>query len=511
MELLLNILFVDDDTDIIELYHMALQNESINIYTASNGFDACKTAEGCKIDIAFLDLMMPGLDGIETFSRLKAIDPDMDVVMLTAYGSIESAVEAMRKGAYDYLHKPLEIDKLKTTIRNIIQKRQLSFNLDKKIAELSAIHEATRILSSTTDFDDLALVIMGTIVRVMHADEGMLMLLDKATDELYIKIGKGISEEIVSQQRIKRGEDVSGWVLEQNEPAIIAGNNITADPRFIKVTKHPEVISSIYVPFQVRDEAAGVLVINRTKSRIIFNMDDLILTSIFATEIGSAIERSSTYATLEEKMVELIDLNTKLKELFLNTVKALSSAIDAKDPYTMGHSSQVQRHVIAIASEMNFPSDEKNLMGIIGLLHDIGKIGIKDGVLTKPGVLEQDEWEQIKKHPSIGSEIIKHIDMFEDVSEIILCHHERYDGKGYPCGLKGEQIPLKSRILSVADAFDAMVSKRPYRDSMPREKAIMEIKSGSGTQFDPNIVAFFLRVLEKEDMAIKAIENMDMP
>ncbi len=508
MELLPNILFVDDDTDILELYHITLQNETINIYTAPNGFDACKTAERCKIDVAFIDLMMPGLNGIETFQRLKDINPDIDVVMLTAYGSVESAVDAMKKGAYDYLHKPLEIDKLKTTIKNIIQKRQLSFNLDKKIAELSAIHEATRILSSTTDFDDLASVIMSTIVRVMHADEGMLMLLDKTDDELYIKIGKGISEEIIREQRIKRGEDVAGWVLEQNEPLLMAGNNIAADPRFIKVTKRQEILSSIYVPFQIRDDAAGVLVINRTKSRIIFNMDDLMLTSIFATEIGSAIERSSTYATLEEKMAELIDLNAKLKDLFLNTVKALSSAIDAKDPYTMGHSSQVQRHVIAIANEMDFPQDEKNLMGIIGLLHDIGKIGIKDGVLTKPGVLEQDEWEQIKKHPSIGSEIIKHIDMFEDVSEIILCHHERYDGKGYPCGLKGEQIPLKSRILSVADAFDAMVSKRPYRDSMPREKAIMEIKAGSGTQFDPHVVVFFLQVLKKEDMAIRAIEDL---
>lgn len=507
MEPLPNVLFIDDDMDILELYRIALQDESITIHTVSNGFDACKIAEGCMIDIAFIDLMMHGLDGIETLKRLKGIIPNIDVVMLTAHGSVGSAVEAMKEGAYDYLNKPIEIDKLKTTIKNIIQKRQLSFNLDKKMAELSAIHEATRILSSTTDFDDLASVIMGTIVRVMHADEGILMLLDKASAELYIKIGKGINEDIIKHQRIKRGEDVAGWVLEQNEPLIVS-NNIANDPRFINVTKRTEIQSSIYVPFQVRDEVVGVLTINRTKLRIPFTMDDLMLTSIFATEIGSAIERSITYATLEEKMAELIELNAKLKELFLNTVKALSSAIDAKDPYTMGHSSQVQRHVIAIANEMNFPPDEKNLMGIIGLLHDIGKIGIKDGVLSKPGVLEQDEWEQIKKHPSIGSEIIKHIDMFDDVSEIILYHHERYDGKGYPYGLKGKQIPLKSRILSVADAFDAMVSKRPYRDSMPREKAIMEIQSGSGSQFDPDVVASFLRVLEREDMAIKAIEDL---
>ncbi|MFH1860322.1 MAG: HD domain-containing phosphohydrolase [bacterium] len=507
MELLPNILFIDDDTDILEIYQLAFQNEGITIHTVSNGFDACKVVEGCRMDIVFIDLMMPGLNGIETLKRLKGIDPDIDVVMLTAYGSVESAVEAMKEGAYDYLHKPFEIDKLKTTIKNILQKRHLSFNLDKKIAELSAIHEATRILSSTTDFNDLSGVIMGTIVRVMHADEGRLMLLDKETDELYIKIGKGINEEIVKTQRIKRGEDVAGWVLNQNEPLLIVGNTFD-DPRFTNVIKRPEVLSSVFVPLQMRDEVNGILSMDRTKTRVSFTMDDLILTSIFAAEIGGAIERSKTYATLEEKMTELIGLNIKLKELFLNTVKALSSAIDAKDPYTMGHSSQVQKHVLDIASEMNFSSDEKNLMGIIGLLHDIGKIGIKDGVLTKPGVLEKDEWEQIKKHPTIGAEIIRHIDMFNDVSEIILYHHERYDGNGYPHGLKGKKIPLKSRILTVADSFDAMVSKRPYRDPMPRERAIAEIKSGSGSQFDPDVVVAFLRVLEREDAAIKAIEDL---
>ncbi|MBU0699904.1 response regulator [bacterium] len=509
MELLPNILFIDDDTDILEIYHLAFQNEEISIHTASNGFDACKMVEECRMDIVFIDLMMPGLNGIETLKRLKGIDPDIDVVMLTAYGSVESAVEAMKEGAYDYLHKPFEIDKLKTTIKNILQKRHLSFNLDKKIAELSAIHEATRILSSTTDFDDLASVIMGTIVRVMHADEGSLMLLDKTADELYIKTSKGINEEIVKTQRIKRGDDVAGWVLEQNEPLLIVGNTIADDPKFINVTKRQEILSSIFVPLQMRDGVNGVLIMNRTKTRVSFTMDDLILTSIFAAEIGGAIERSKTYATLEEKMTELIGLNIKLKNLFLNTVTALSSAIDAKDPYTMGHSSQVQKHVLDIANEMNFSSDEKNLMSIIGLLHDIGKIGIKDGVLTKPGVLEKDEWEQIKKHPTIGAEIIKHIDMFNDVSEIILYHHERYDGKGYPHGLKGEQIPLKSRILTVADSFDAMVSKRPYRDPMPRERAIAEIKSGSGSQFDPDVVVAFLRVLEREDAAIRAIEDLE--
>ncbi|MFH1096919.1 MAG: HD domain-containing phosphohydrolase [Candidatus Desantisbacteria bacterium] len=507
MELLPNILFVDDDEDILGIYQLAIQDEGVNIHTASNGFDACKIVEEYQIDIAFIDLMMPGLNGIETLKRLKNMNNAIDIVMLTAYGSIETAVEAMREGAYDYLHKPLEMEKLKTTIKNILQKRQLSFKLDKKIAELSAIHEATRLLSSTTDFDDLSVVIMATIVKVMHADEDSLMLLDKTKDELYITVSKGIDKEIVRSQRIKRGEDVAGWVLEHNEPVLIVGNAAN-DKRFTNVTNHHKVTSCMCVPLRVKDGVIGVLRINKIKTIVCFTMDDLMLASIFAAEIGGAIERSKTYATLEEKMAELTDLNLQLKELFLNTVKALSSAIDAKDPYTMGHSSQVQKHVIAIADELNFSTDEKNLIGIIGLLHDIGKIGIKDGILSKPGALEREEWEMIKEHPDIGSKIVKHIDMFNDVAEIILHHHERYDGNGYPSGLKGEQIPLKSRILSVADSFDAMVSKRPYRDSMPREKAIMEVKAGSGTQFDPVVVDAFLRVLEREDAAIRAIDEL---
>jgi len=507
MELLSNILFVDDDEDILGVYQLAIQDESVNIHTASNGFDACKIVEDCQIDIAFIDLMMPGLNGIETLKRLKDINHDIDIVMLTAYGSIETAIEAMREGAYDYLHKPLEMEKLRTTIKNILQKRHLSFNLDKKIAELSAIHEATRILSSTTDFNDISGVIMATIVRVMHADEGSLMLLDKTKDELYITVSKGINEEIVKTQRIKRGEDVAGWVLEHNEPVLVVGSAAN-DPRFIDINNHHDVTSCMCVPLRMKDGVIGILRMNGIKTRVSFTMDDLMLTSIFAAEIGGAIERSKTYATLEEKMAELTDLNVQLKKLFLNTVKALSSAIDAKDPYTMGHSSQVQKHAIAIADELGFSLEEKNLIGIVGLLHDIGKIGIKDGILSKPGALEREEWEMIKEHPDIGAKIVKHIDMFTDVAEIILHHHERYDGRGYPHGLKGEQIPFKSRILSVADSFDAMVSKRPYRDSMPRKKAIMEVKAGSGTQFDPVVVDAFLRVLEREDAAIRAIEEL---
>jgi putative nucleotidyltransferase with HDIG domain len=492
------------------VYEGILKSEHLKIYSVSNGFDACNIAKKHHIDIALIDLIMPGLSGIDTLKRLKEIDENMDIVVITAYGSMNTAIEAMKNGAYDYLHKPVAPDKLKTTIRNIVQKRELSFKLDRKMAELAAIYESTNIMrsSSSKDIDDIAELIMDTIVKIMQADEGSLMLLDKDTNELYIKVGRGIPEDIIKNKRVKIGEDVAGWVVKHNEPLLLIGG-ISKDPRFAKLKERKEIRSALCVPLCVSNRVIGVLNLNRIYIKQDFTKEDLTLLSIFAAEISGAIERSETYATLEEKIAELTQLNLKLEDLFLDTVKALSSAIDAKDPYTLGHSSQVQKYVLAIAEEMGLREQEKKQIGIIGLLHDIGKIGIKDGILSKPGLLTHEEWDIIKKHPSIGAGIIKHIEMFDGIAEAILYHHERYDGTGYPYRLKGEQIPLMSRIMAVADAFDAMTSKRPYRKPMTREEAIKELKINSGTQFDPKVVNAFLKVLEREEVAIKKIEEID--
>jgi PAS domain S-box-containing protein/putative nucleotidyltransferase with HDIG domain len=214
------------------------------------------------------------------------------------------------------------------------------------------------------------------------------------------------------------------------------------------------------------------------------------------TEHLSTAEKIASQITVALEHVRLYE---DLEQLLLNTVTSLISIIDAKSPWTNGHSERVTKYAIEIAREMGLSEKEINHIKMCGILHDIGKIGTYDDLLNKPDKLTAEEYELVKKHPGKGADIIAPIKQLSSVIPGILHHHERYDGKGYPMGLKGDNIPLCASILSVADSFDSMTADRPYRKSPGREFAISELKRCSGTQFDPKVVEVFLRALAKSE------------
>ena len=201
----------------------------------------------------------------------------------------------------------------------------------------------------------------------------------------------------------------------------------------------------------------------------------------------------------------------------LETIQALALALDAKDPFTLGHSERVAEYAVEIARQMKLPPGEVEMLRYAGVLHDIGKIGISDAVLNKVGRLTDAEFRLIQSHTTIGARVVKPVGFLRGVSQVIRHHHERYDGRGYPDGLKGEEIPLAARILSVADAFDAMTYDRVYRTGMSVEDAVKELVRGKGTQFDPNIVDVFVnRVLPRKidltrDAAAKRLNERSGP
>ena len=207
------------------------------------------------------------------------------------------------------------------------------------------------------------------------------------------------------------------------------------------------------------------------------------LLSMFASQATIAIENAKLYE--------------QAKNGYFNTIKTLSNIIDAKDSHTFGHSERVMQQSVAIASELKLSEEQKEKLKYASLLHDIGKIGIDVGLLRKPSKLNEEEWRTMILHPVLGSGIIEQIDFLKDLAPIILRHHERYDGKGYPGKLKREKIPLEARILAITDAYECMVSDRPYRKALSLQKAKQELLKNSGTQFDPQIVKAFLRVIGK--------------
>ena len=223
--------------------------------------------------------------------------------------------------------------------------------------------------------------------------------------------------------------------------------------------------------------------------------------------IESGIKSIEQMKTIQKINEELRDKNDELEKAYLDTIGILRQTVEAKDPYTRGHSDRVSEFAVLIGTKMGLDEKTIHILKIGGLFHDIGKIGIPDSILLKESKLSDDEYSQIKNHPTIGAHILGNATVFQDIIPIVKYHHERYDGRGYPSQLAGTDIPLIARITAVADAFDAMTSKRTYRDSLPIEKVKEEIERCSGTQFDPEIAKFFLGILNNEYNSILEIQD----
>ena len=206
-------------------------------------------------------------------------------------------------------------------------------------------------------------------------------------------------------------------------------------------------------------------------------------------------------------MNEIKKINEELENAYLESIQTLRYTVDAKDTYTRGHSDRVSEYSVLIGKYLGLPKSDLKTLRIGGLFHDIGKIGVPDSILLKEGKLSDNEYSEVKNHPSIGAHILSSASIFKDIIPIVKHHHERYDGHGYPGQLDGENIPYFARITSIADSFDAMTSKRAYRDSMPIEKVISEFENCKGTQFDPKLTDLFLDILRNHFDEIESIKE----
>ncbi len=201
---------------------------------------------------------------------------------------------------------------------------------------------------------------------------------------------------------------------------------------------------------------------------------------------------------VERKTQEVTEQNERLERMSMQIVKALSGAIDAKDTYTNGHSTRVAEYSRELARRAGFPKELQDSIYMMGLLHDVGKIGVPDAIINKPAKLSEEEYAVIRSHPVMGSDILANITEFPMLSTGAKWHHERYDGKGYPDGISGEEIPTEARIIAIADAYDAMSSKRSYRSVLPQAQIRAEVEEGKGTQFDPVLADIMLAMIDED-------------
>lgn len=356
-------------------------------------------------------------------------------------------------------------------------------DLKRKVLELNTLHEVGKTLGMVLDIDKLLEMVLGLTSKVLGGVKtSSVILYDQETKALQVVLYKG-EGDVQQLQPIKVGEGIAGKVFEKGEPLII--NDANPDSGLGR--------SSICVPLIFKDEPIGVLSVSNKLSGEPFDNGDLEILVTLASQIAVSLYNAQLYDELESS--------------YLSAVKTLANSIDAKDAYTSGHSERVARYAVETGRLMGLDSDELKNLHIGALLHDIGKIGISESIITKSDRLTAEEYETIKTHPARGATILEPAVFLAEKVPLIRYHHERYDGKGYPEGLKGEKIPLLARIVCVADSFDAMTSKRAYRDVMPIKEAREEILRCSGSQFDPDVVAAFMKLLA-DDNKVNAIGKL---
>lgn len=364
------------------------------------------------------------------------------------------------------------------------QNVKLYRGMKQKVSELSTLFEVGKTISSTLDLEKVLTLILEVGVRLMDAEICSLKLIGEEK-EIVLSTSYGLSQEYFSgrETTIGKRKSIVEQALQERKPVIVT--DIPNDKEY----EHPQyvtkerVTSLLCIPLLVKDESIGILTIYSTRQKR-YTQDQVNLLSAIADQAAIAVANAK--------------LHKEIHNSFLRTVKALAAAVDAKDPYTKGHSEAVVKYTLEIAEELRLSEEDVESLEIAALLHDIGKIGIKEDVLLKPGKLNEDEWRVIKEHPMISAKILGPVEFPEIIMLAVRLHHEQIDGRGYPDGISQERIPLHASIIKVADAYDAMTSDRPYRKALPLEVAISELRKGSGTQFHPMVVEAFLKILERE-------------
>ncbi len=363
------------------------------------------------------------------------------------------------------------------------QLEKTKISLDKKVKQLKLLHKISETLTLQLDIQKLLASVIKLISQKTLTEKISVMLIDKKTKQLRIKAAKGVTKTKIKTVKFKIGEGVAGWVAKEGKPVLI--KNTLKDHRFRRIIEKKEKRQLICTPMKVRGQTIGIISVEEKVGGLAFTKDDLTILATIAYEAAVAVSNALLFDELQQS--------------YFNTITALVKAMEAKEPYTQGHSDRVSKYALAIASEINLSNEKVELIKRFGVLHDIGKMGIPIRMLNKPASLSKKEWKNVRGHPRIGATIIETIDFMKLAKPIILSHHERYDGKGYPMKLQDKKIPLLARIFSIADAYDAMLSNRPYRKAFNKEYALAELARCAGTQFDPRIVKAAVKAFKKLD------------
>jgi putative nucleotidyltransferase with HDIG domain len=367
-----------------------------------------------------------------------------------------------------------------------IHRANLFEQLEHRVHELSSLYEFGQAVSTSLRLEDVVRLVVETVPPAVHAQAIWVFLWDDVEERLVLQHVGSAANPAQAEMKYRAGEGLVGWVFIEGRPAIVA--DVNSDPRWKKDVEHEEatlgfrIKDVLAVPMIHGKKGLGVLLaINRQQGRK-FSETDQSLFSALAGQTAIAIENA--------------ELFEDVRAISVATISSLATAIDARDPYTRGHSEEVTRIVVLLARERGWHGADLEMLEFAALLHDVGKIAVPDDILRKPEELVPDEWNVIYLHPYHSAQILRPVEPLRKIIPWIYHHHERWDGGGYPDHLKGEAIPEGARIIAVVDAFNAITTNRPYHKALSEQEALEEIARNAGKQFDPDIVKSFIKIMK---------------
>ena len=468
----LRVLLVDDNASVLRFLASAFSSNQCQVTTAGTAEQALDQLGDDPFDLVVSDIKMPGLSGLDLLRAVKGKQPGTPVVLITGVPSVNSAVFGLRHGAYDYLPKPFSVTEVRDLITRLRRDRAdgngnvnypagLTEELSRRQTGVEVLSRIGEIALQGLEPSVFVEKVLEQTMQSLRCDGAVMLLRDQAGQFNASRRGEpGLVGQIVT-------------LLQASFGAVVK----TGGQETFTLTKREHNFEALAALVPGVGDAMGILCMGRGGENGAFLPDEKALLLGYAQTTAVALQKILLRENLEKNLID--------------TISSFVIALESKDPYLKGHSARVSLYSGELAMVMGVPPAEVVLMSRAGMLHDLGKLAIMDNILRKPRQLTEEEFELIRTHPVVGDKILKPLRFLSCEAKAVRHHHERYDGKGYPDGLKGDDIPLIARVVTVADAFDAMTSDRPYRSKRPLPTAMDEILRGSGTQFDPRAADAF--------------------
>jgi response regulator RpfG family c-di-GMP phosphodiesterase len=493
-----NVLVVDDEKFIRDVLADFLSMEGYTVRTAEDGVAALEELSRAHFDLVLSDLKMPRMGGLELLARMEETAPSTITVIMTGFGTVESAIDAMKRGAYDYVLKPFKVEEVLHVVQRGLDKQRLAAE-NLRLREAISLYSVSEAIRTSLSIDDVVQALMDTSLRQVQADRAEVWLHDgdgvpalraarfagtttSRPDGLLASAGErqetlqreSLTDALTDEAFGKFDYPLALRKLDASSSLLVSGAACSAF--FGHVSEEVAPTSLLIVSINGKERKFGLLVVAYYSRSRRLEEGQRKLLAMVADRAGAALENAKLFGDLQES--------------FQQTIQGLAKAIDKMDAYTAGHSERVAFYSVYLARRLGMSVSSVEVVRQSALMHDIGKIGCVMN-LNKPGKLTTDEYEAFKQHSVFGRDILEPIKFLHPLIPGVHLHHERFDGRGYPLGLKGHDIPEIARIISIADTYDAMTSNRAYRKALPHEVAVDEIERCKTTQFDPEFADAF--------------------